>query len=176
MRKKLLLLSMFTLIFTGGFDSTNRVVGKTVGTKNLQIAKKMMEVTEPIEVTVNVKAEREPLPYSDEEIDLLALLTMAEAEGESEEGKRLVIDTVLNRVDHEYYPDTISGVIYQSGQFTSMWNGRSSRCYVRDDIRQLVIEEMYSRTNHDVIYFTAGGYGRYGKRLFSVGNHYFAAY
>ena len=36
---------------------------------------------------------------SDEELELLALVTMAEAEDESELGKRLVIDTVLNRVD-----------------------------------------------------------------------------
>ena len=31
-----------------------------------------------------------------EDVELIALVTMAEAEGECEEGKRLVIDTVLN--------------------------------------------------------------------------------
>ena len=33
-----------------------------------------------------------------EDIELIAIVTMAEAEGECEEGKRLVIDTILNRV------------------------------------------------------------------------------
>ena len=36
---------------------------------------------------------------SREDVELIALVTMAEAEGECEEGKRLVIDTILNRVD-----------------------------------------------------------------------------
>ena len=38
-----------------------------------------------------------------EDIELIALVTMAEAEGECEEGKRLVIDTILNRVDSVYF-------------------------------------------------------------------------
>lgn len=110
---------------------------------------------------------------SDEEIELIALVTMAEAEGESEEGKRLVIDTILNRVDSNRWPNTITEVIYQPNQFTSMWNGRVDRCYVREDICELVREELISRTNDEVVYFTAGGYGRYGVPTIQVGNHYF---
>lgn len=118
----------------------------------------------------------EEFPLSDCEIDLIALVVMAEAEGESEEGKRLVIDTILNRVDSEYFPDTVEGVIYQPNQFSSMWNGRADRCYVTDEIRQLVKEELASRANYDVIFFTAGHYGEYGKHMFPVGNHYFSSY
>lgn len=113
---------------------------------------------------------------SEEEKDLLALVTMAEAEGECEEGKRLVIDTVLNRVDSVHFPNTISEVIYQPNQFTSMWNGRVDRCYVTDDIYRLVLEELEDRKDHDVIFFTAGGYGQYGIPMFQVGNHYFCRY
>jgi N-acetylmuramoyl-L-alanine amidase len=113
---------------------------------------------------------------SNEEIELIALVVMAEAEGESEEGKRLVIDTILNRVDGKYWPNTVNGVIYQANQFTSMWNGRVNRCYVKEDICQLVREELQSRTNTEVVFFTAGGYGRYGTPMFQVGNHYFCKY
>ena len=42
---------------------------------------------------------------SKEDVELIALVTMAEAEGECEEGKRLVIDTILNRVDSEHLGD-----------------------------------------------------------------------
>lgn len=118
----------------------------------------------------------EEFPISDWEIDLIALVTMAEAEGECEEGKRLVVDTILNRVDSVHFPDTVEEVIYQENQFTSMWNGRVDRCYVMDDIRQLVKDELRSRTNYDVVFFTAGDYGEYGKCMFPVGNHYFASY
>lgn len=123
------------------------------------------EVIEPEEPTV-----------SDEEIELIALVTMAEAEGESEYGKRLVIDTILNRVDGEYWPDTISEVIYQPNQFTSMWNGRIERCEVRDDICQLVKEEMETRTNEDVVFFQMYDYSIYGEPMFQEGCHYFSSY
>lgn len=118
----------------------------------------------------------EELPLTREEIELIALVTMAEAEGESETGKRLVIDTILNRVDSEisYFPDTVHEVIYQRNAFSSMWNGRVDRCYVREDICQLVEEELVNRKNNDVVYFTAGKYGKYGTPAFQEGNHYFS--
>ena len=118
----------------------------------------------------------EELPLTDDEIELIALVTMAEAEGESEEGKRLVIDTILNRVDSLYFPDTVYDVIYETNAFESMWNGRVDVCYVDDYICRLVREESINRTNYDVVFFTAGKYGRYGVPMFQVGNHYFASY
>ena len=113
---------------------------------------------------------------TDEEIDLIALLTMGEAEGETEEGKRLVIDSVLNRVDSEHFPDTVKDVIYQPSQYTAMWNTRVDRCYVREDIRQLVIEESIERTNTEVVFFRTEYYHPFGTPLFQVGNHYFSKY
>lgn len=117
----------------------------------------------------------EPLA-TEYEIDLIAVVVMGEAEGESEEGKRLVVDTILNRVDSEYFPDTIEEVIYQKGAYECMWNGRIYDCWSDEEICELVREELESRTNNDVIYFTAGYYGPYGEPLFQVGNHYFASY
>jgi spore germination cell wall hydrolase CwlJ-like protein len=51
--------------------------------------------------------------FSQEEIDLLARITRAEAEGESELGKTAVAASILNRVQSERYPSTIAGVVYQ---------------------------------------------------------------
>ena len=56
---------------------------------------------------------------NDEDIWLIAWITMGEAEGECEEGKRLVIDTILNRVDHSSFPNTIYDVIAQPMQYSS---------------------------------------------------------
>lgn len=114
------------------------------------------------------------LNLTDEEIDLIALVTMAEAEGESELGQRLVIDVILNRRDHPSFPDTIHGVIYQENQFACMTSGRSDRCYVKDDIRQLVLEEMQVRTDTKVLYFRTEHYHTFGVPLFKEGNHYFS--
>ena len=112
---------------------------------------------------------------TDNDIELLALVTMAEAEGECEEGKRMVIDTILNRVDSDNFPNTVYEVVYQPSQFSSMWNGRVSRCYIDDYICQLVIEELCNRMNYETIFFTADKYGNYGTPMFQIGNHYFSS-
>ena len=101
---------------------------------------------------------------------------MAEAEGECEEGKRLVIDTILNRVDSVYFPDTVYGVVYQANQFSSMWNGRVDRCYVKEELVELVKEELLKRTNYECVFFTAGGYSDYGVPMFQECCHYFSSY
>ena len=117
---------------------------------------------------------------TDDEIELVALVAMAEAEGECEEGQRLVIDTVLNRVEDSRFPDTIEDVIFQPNQFTSMHNGRSERCDTESELYfalcKMVKEEYYERTNSDVIFFTSVGYSAYGTPLFKIGNHYFSKY
>jgi N-acetylmuramoyl-L-alanine amidase len=144
------------------------------------VENKVEPVADPIPEPIQ-EPEPEPIPeypLTDEEIDLIALVTMAEAEGESEYGKRLVIDTILNRADHEYsyWPDTVTEVIYQTDQFEAMWNGRVDRCYVRDDIVELVKEELLKRTNTEVLYFRTERYSSYGTPAFKEGNHYFSNY
>ena len=135
--------------------------------------------TEPLVESSNVttEVEKEPTyPLTQEEIDLIALVTMGEAEGETELGKRLVIDTILNRVDHPSFPNTVYDVIYQPNQFSVMWNSRINRCYVMPEIVELVKEELLERTNYDCVFFVAGGYGMYGKPLFKECCHYFSSY
>lgn len=50
--------------------------------------------------------------YSPADLELLARLVHAEAQGEPFEGKIAVAATVLNRTEDPYYPDTIPEVIY----------------------------------------------------------------
>lgn len=115
-------------------------------------------------------------PLTQEEIDLIALVTMGEAEGETELGKRLVIDTILNRIDHPSFPNTVYDVVYQPNQFSVMWNSRIDRCYVMPEIVELVKEELLERTNYDCVFFMAGGYSKYGEPLFQECCHYFSSY
>jgi spore cortex-lytic enzyme len=55
---------------------------------------------------------------------LLASLINGEARGESYTGQVAVGAVVLNRVRHASFPNTISGVIYQSGQFEAVADGQ----------------------------------------------------
>jgi N-acetylmuramoyl-L-alanine amidase len=156
---------MFTAcgIFTGNDD----VVEKAAVSKSIRTSFPVSETG-----SVNDKMTEEPSA----EIELIALLTMAEAEAECEYGKRLVIDVVLNRVDSEHFPNAIYDVIHQPNQFSPMWNGRIDRCEVRDEISRLVMEELETRTNYEVVFFDSGGYSRYGVPMFKVENHYFSSY
>lgn len=176
--------SSYISIDTGSIETSVGVVDNTPDPiiteepkKEEVVVAKVGEIKSEAPPDIPEDVPEEPVsPLSQSDIDLLALVTMAEAEGEPENGKRLVIDTILNRVDSEVFPDTVKDVVYQKNQFTSMWNGRVERCYVREDIRQLVIEESIDRLNDDVIFFTAGKYGKYGTPMFQVKNHYFSSY
>lgn len=57
------------------------------------------------------------------EMDTLASLVTAEAKGESHVGKVAVAAVVLNRVNDGQFPNSITGVIYQRGQFSPVANG-----------------------------------------------------
>ncbi len=73
------------------------------------------------------------------QVKLLAALIYCEAGGESYEGQLAVGAVVVNRINSSSYPDTLKGVIYQSGQFGPASSGKlasrlssgniSSSCY-----------------------------------------------
>jgi N-acetylmuramoyl-L-alanine amidase len=58
------------------------------------------------------------------DVALLARLISAEARGEPYSGQVAVGAVVLNRVEHPSFPNTIAGVIYQSGAFTCITDGQ----------------------------------------------------
>ncbi len=62
--------------------------------------------------------------YSSSDYQLLARLISAEARGESYKGQVAVGAVVLNRVEHPSFPNSISGVIYQSGAFSCLYDGQ----------------------------------------------------
>lgn len=58
------------------------------------------------------------------DIDLLARLISAEARGEPYSGQVAVGAVVLNRMEHPSFPSTLSGVIFQSGAFSCLYDGQ----------------------------------------------------
>ena len=70
-----------------------------------------------------------------DEAYLLGKAIWAEAEGEPYIGKVAVGAVLLNRVDSPSFPNTLSGVIYQSNALESVSNGRFSTTADADCIR-----------------------------------------
>lgn len=100
--------------------------------------------------------------------ELIARLVNAEAKGEDMIGKRLIVDVILNRQESESFPDEISSVIYEAGQFT-----RPSAEYTDEDM--LAVEyELLTRLDRNVFYFRTGRFHGCGKKLYQHGGHYFS--
>lgn len=106
---------------------------------------------------------------------LLANLIYCEAGGEPYAGKLAVGAVVINRVLSSVYPDTVTGVIYQSGQFSPVKSGRfdlalatgraNAACYQAAD------EAMAGVSNvGNCVYFRTPVLGLNG---IAIGNHIF---
>lgn len=104
----------------------------------------------------------------------LKQIAMAEAEGESVEGKAAVMKVVLNRVDDERFPDTITEVLFEKNQFSCInTGGRIWTVRPDEDCQKAIelIDDGWDKTK-GALYFnscntTAGQY------LFTIGNHKF---
>lgn len=63
------------------------------------------------------------IPYTPEEIHLVAKMVFAEAKGEPYEGQVAVAKVIFNRVNSHLYPNTVKEVLYQKGQFGPIASG-----------------------------------------------------
>lgn len=133
---------------------------------------KIERVEIPTEKVVTVEVQK-ILPraieteLTDNDKELIARVVMSEAAYEDMIGKRLVVDTILNRVDSPAFPDSVYGVVYQDNQFYKAYT-YSTECM---DAVEL---ECYERLDYDVLWFAADGYLPYGTKAYQHGGHYFS--
>ena len=114
-----------------------------------------------------------------EESYMLMKIAMAEAEGESVEGKALVMLVVLNRVWSDGFPDTIEEVIFEPGQFSPVREGgRYFTTEPNDECHEAL--EMVMKgwdESHGALYFesckNSSWHSENLEFLFQVGNHKF---
>lgn len=67
------------------------------------------------------------ISHSASDVELLAALIECEAGSTNYEGMLAVGSVVVNRMNHSKYPNTLRGVVYQSGQFPPAHNGKLDR-------------------------------------------------
>ena len=109
---------------------------------------------------------------------IFAGLLQAEAGNQDECGKRLVVDTVLNRVNDPQFPDTILEVIYQPYQFSVVKNGQlqkyiDGKLEIPEENYRIIAEELFDQADYDVVFFQSGGWSSYGQPAYKYGDHYF---
>ena len=82
-------------------------------------------LAEPVQEVV----QQEPvyISYNNDDLYVLAHVICGEAQGCSWELQAAVGSVVLNRVNHPAFPGSISGVVFQSGQYACTWDGNYYR-------------------------------------------------
>ena len=124
---------------------------------------------------------------SDKDYDALLRIVEAEAGGEDQDGKLLVANVVLNRVNSELFPDTVLEVVMQKeqgiAQFSPTVDGRYTNVCVSDDTVAAVERALYGEDiSRGALYFCAREkadsdklkwFDRKLTRLFSYGHHEF---
>lgn len=109
-----------------------------------------------------------------ETMDMLARCVEAEAGNQGLEGKRLVVDVILNRVSDPDFPDSIQKVIGQPYHFSVYWNGAMENVEVSEETRQAIRMELKEISYPGVMYFREGDWSLYGTPWKQVGDHYFS--
>ena len=124
---------------------------------------------------------------SDKDCEALLRIVEAEAGGEDQDGKLLVANVVLNRVNSEVFPDSVVEVVMQReqgiAQFSPTVDGRYQSVKVSDDTREAVERALYGEDiSQGALYFCAREkadseklqwFDRKLTRLFAYGNHEF---
>ena len=103
---------------------------------------------------------------------MLASLIFCEAGNQPYEGQVAVGAVVLNRVKSSVYPNSVSEVIYQSGQFSPAMSGWLDRVRANAGYSESALQAAEDALNGsnpvgDCLYFSTGGYGM------QIGDHFF---
>ena len=161
--KKLLVVS--TLLFTMvGFGNTSSAAELTLSVKSGETSWKVVSKSD--ESALELMKENhdkfpalynEEIDASEQDKELMARLVSAEAKGEPYEGKVAVAEVIINRVEHEDFPDTVKEVVYEqvSGTyaFSPVQNGEINKPADQESIK--AVEEAIEDTEKDTeaLYF-----------------------
>ena len=120
------------------------------------------------------KQQKEAVLTSASELNILAALVQCEAGGESSEGQLAVASVVMNRVRCGACPNTITDVIYASGQFSPANSTKMSNLALSGNIKASCLQAAQEAINGncnigDALHFRRAG----NKDGIIIGNHVF---
>lgn len=100
---------------------------------------------------------------SDEETLILAALIQAEAANQGDAGRLAVGSVVMNRVASSKFPNTVSGVVYASGQFAPVTSGRVALILAEGPnsaCQYAASQAIAGNTNTDALFFCTYTYAQ----------------
>ena len=109
-------------------DASRMEIVYSRASQNRKIIYDLLEETAEIEEGVSVQEEATEYVYdlSDRDMELLLRIVEAEAGCEDEDGRILVANVVLNRMESELFPDSVAEVVLQTNNGVSQFSPVSS--------------------------------------------------
>ena len=110
---------------------------------------------------------------SEYEGDLLERILWAEANDQSFDGQKAVVEVIFNRLRSSEWPNTIEGVLSQKGQFAT-WKSRNKvrPTEVQSDVISEVLRETETVIPADYVYFSTKKHG-WRHDCFKIEDHWF---
>ncbi len=123
-----------------------------------------------------VESTKRKTTLTDEEILLMQKVVSAESRGESPEAQYTVACVILNRMESPIFPNTLEGVVRQSGQFTCVGNGIINNVPITESVEQAVAKALDNNTvDEEVLWFRSSHYHSFHNQAFKIGDLYFSA-
>lgn len=173
----------FQLKFSEDFRLVNKaLVKQTSFYKNIEENTSGQRI-----VNIDVLERKRTVNLSEEDYQILLRIVEAEAGGEDENGKMLVANIVLNRVNSKKFPNTVKEVVFQKDggtwQFSPMGDGRYKAVEI-DDTTIAAVEKVLCGMDlsQGALYFAARKHADPSKMkwfdnhltpLFAYGGHEF---
>lgn len=194
-QKKCILLLVVNVLCTGmlWLARTSEVQGQeAIKIEQQEVAKVVTIEDKPViseerQITFQKLQPQYVINVSQQDIECLMKIVEAEAGCEDRTGKLLVANVVINRVNDDEFPDTVTEVVYQrnsqSAQFSPVSNGRIDSVKISEETREVVYSALLGEdVSHGALYFVARQYADPEKvrwfddnltLLFSHGGHDF---
>ena len=126
-----------------------------------------------IAVVILSQAEVKAEQLSPEATEILAKCVESEAGNQGLMGKRFVVDVILNRVDSERFPNDVTSVISQKGQFSVVSSGVIYKTEPSEETYEAIKLEMEHRTDKQILFFASGSYNKFSIPAYQHGDHFF---
>lgn len=127
---------------------------------------------------IEVKAQGSVISLTEEEQILLQQIALAEARDQGIGGMTFVMQTILNRVESEEFPDTVSEVVFEEGQFATVNDDLYKKYEVTENSRK-ALKLLSILRNRGQLYFEAPAdktdtwHARNLTYVFECGDHIF---
>ena len=125
-KRAVVVLALGSILFVVGCFGDKKPADEKVMMNGMGVA--AVAVSNPRVVECTILKQKYAYELSEGDIEVLCRIVEAEAGCEDEDGKLLVANVVLNRMNHEVFPDSVKDVVFQMEngvyQFSPIADGR----------------------------------------------------